>query len=87
MKYAKRYVEMWSSTPRMRAVRIGVPGSGRGGCDCRGATVVNILDTTGYCLPNEYGRRSYLVDHVPNIDRAIISTHCHNDLGMAGPIR
>ena len=49
-----------------------------------GATVVNIPDTTGYCLPNEYGAKiKYLVDNVPNIDRAIISTHCHNDLGMA----
>jgi 2-isopropylmalate synthase len=49
-----------------------------------GATVVNIPDTTGYCLPEEYGAKiKYLVDHVPNIDKAIISTHCHNDLGMA----
>jgi 2-isopropylmalate synthase len=49
-----------------------------------GATVVNIPDTTGYCLPEEYGRKiKYLMDHVPNINKAIISTHCHNDLGMA----
>ena len=49
-----------------------------------GATVVNIPDTTGYCLPNEYGAKiAYLKNHVPNIDKAIISTHCHNDLGMA----
>jgi 2-isopropylmalate synthase len=49
-----------------------------------GATVVNIPDTTGYCLPEEYGAKiRYLVENVPNIDRAIISTHCHNDLGMA----
>lgn len=49
-----------------------------------GATVVNIPDTTGYCLPQEYGAKiKYLVDNVPNIDRAVISTHCHNDLGMA----
>ncbi len=49
-----------------------------------GATVVNIPDTTGYCLPEEYGAKiKYLVDNVSNIDRAIISTHCHNDLGMA----
>ncbi|MBQ9177044.1 MAG: 2-isopropylmalate synthase [Bacteroidaceae bacterium] len=49
-----------------------------------GATVVNIPDTTGYCLPAEYGEKiKYLVDHVDGIDRAIISTHCHNDLGMA----
>ncbi len=49
-----------------------------------GATVVNIPDTTGYTLPEEYGKKiKYLMDHVPNIDRAVISTHCHNDLGMA----
>lgn len=49
-----------------------------------GATVVNIPDTTGYCLPSEFGAKiKYLCDHVQNIDKAIISTHCHNDLGMA----
>ena len=49
-----------------------------------GATVVNIPDTTGYCLPNEYGAKiKYLMEHVDSIDKAIISTHCHNDLGMA----
>ena len=49
-----------------------------------GATVVNIPDTTGYCLPDEYGAKiEYLVNNVPNIDKAIISTHCHNDLGLA----
>jgi 2-isopropylmalate synthase len=49
-----------------------------------GATVVNIPDTTGYCLPEEYGQKiKYLKDNVPNIDKATISTHCHNDLGMA----
>ena len=49
-----------------------------------GATVVNIPDTTGYCLPQEYGDKiKYLMEHVDGIDRAIISTHCHNDLGMA----
>ena len=49
-----------------------------------GATVVNIPDTTGYTLPDEYGKKiKYLVDHVSNIDKAVISTHCHNDLGMA----
>ncbi|MDO9341247.1 MAG: 2-isopropylmalate synthase [Bacteroidales bacterium] len=49
-----------------------------------GATVVNIPDTTGYCLPEEYGAKiKYLKENVPNIDKAIISTHCHNDLGMA----
>ena len=49
-----------------------------------GATVVNIPDTTGYCLPSEYGAKiAYLKNNVPNIDKAVISTHCHNDLGMA----
>lgn len=49
-----------------------------------GATVVNIPDTTGYCLPHQYGEKiSYLVNNVPNIDKAIISCHCHNDLGLA----
>jgi 2-isopropylmalate synthase len=49
-----------------------------------GATVINIPDTTGYTLPDEYGKKiKYLVDNVQNIDKAILSTHCHNDLGMA----
>jgi 2-isopropylmalate synthase len=49
-----------------------------------GATTVNIPDTTGYCLPYQYGEKiSYLVNNVPNIDKAIISCHCHNDLGVA----
>ncbi|MCQ2178939.1 MAG: 2-isopropylmalate synthase [Bacteroidales bacterium] len=49
-----------------------------------GATVVNIPDTTGYCLPSEYGAKiKYLIDHVDGIENAILSTHCHNDLGMA----
>lgn len=49
-----------------------------------GATVVNIPDTTGYCLPGQYGAKiAWLVNHVPNIDKAIISCHCHNDLGLA----
>ena len=49
-----------------------------------GATVVNIPDTTGYCLPSQYGEKiAYLMKHVGNLDRAILSCHCHNDLGMA----
>ena len=49
-----------------------------------GATVVNIPDTTGYCLPAEFGEKiKYLFEHVDGIDEAVISTHCHNDLGMA----
>ncbi len=49
-----------------------------------GADVVNIPDTTGYCLPHLYGKRiQYLVENVKNIDKAVISVHCHNDLGLA----
>lgn len=49
-----------------------------------GATVLNIPDTTGYCLPSEYGAKiKYLKEHVKGIDKAILSCHCHNDLGLA----
>jgi 2-isopropylmalate synthase len=49
-----------------------------------GADVVNIPDTTGYCLPHLYGKRiQYLFENVKNIHKATISVHCHNDLGMA----
>ncbi|NCO62557.1 MAG: 2-isopropylmalate synthase [Flavobacteriales bacterium] len=49
-----------------------------------GATVLNIPDTTGYCLPHEYGAKiKYLREHVKGIDNAILSCHCHNDLGLA----
>ena len=49
-----------------------------------GATVLNIPDTTGYCLPEDYGAKiKYLVENVKGIDKAIISCHCHNDLGLA----
>ncbi len=49
-----------------------------------GADVVNIPDTTGYCLPHLYGKRiQYLVENVKNIEKAVISVHCHNDLGLA----
>jgi len=49
-----------------------------------GATVVNIPDTTGYCLPYQYGEKiAFLKNNVPNIDKAVIACHCHNDLGLA----
>ena len=49
-----------------------------------GATVLNIPDTTGYCLPSEYGEKiKYLVDNVSGIENVTISCHCHNDLGLA----
>ncbi|WP_461533528.1 2-isopropylmalate synthase [Sinomicrobium sp.] len=49
-----------------------------------GATVLNIPDTTGYCLPEEYGAKiKYLRDHVKGIENATLSCHCHNDLGLA----
>ncbi len=85
VKYAKRYVE---------DVEFYCEDAGRteNGYLARvveavikaGATVVNIPDTTGYCLPNEYGEKiKFLMENVNNIDKAILSTHCHNDLGMA----
>jgi 2-isopropylmalate synthase len=85
VKYAKRYVE---------DVEFYAEDAGRTDNEYlarvieavikAGATVVNIPDTTGYCLPNEYGAKiKYLMEHVDSIDKAIISTHCHNDLGMA----
>ncbi|MDR3061138.1 MAG: 2-isopropylmalate synthase [Dysgonamonadaceae bacterium] len=49
-----------------------------------GATVVNIPDTTGYCLPSEYGEKiKFLMENVNGVHQAVLSTHCHNDLGMA----
>ncbi len=49
-----------------------------------GATTVNFPDTVGYAIPHEFGAKiKYLVEHIPNIHKAIISVHCHNDLGLA----
>jgi 2-isopropylmalate synthase len=49
-----------------------------------GATTVNIPDTTGYCMPWEFGEKiKYLMDHVKGIENVIVSVHCHNDLGLA----
>ena len=49
-----------------------------------GATVVNVPDTTGYCFPEEYGNKiKYIFEHAANAHQAIISIHCHNDLGLA----
>jgi 2-isopropylmalate synthase len=49
-----------------------------------GATVVNIPDTTGYCLPTEYGEKiKFLMENVKGVQNIVLSTHCHNDLGMA----
>lgn len=49
-----------------------------------GATTVNVPDTTGYCLPQQYGDKiAYLINNVSNIDKAVVSCHCHNDLGLA----
>src|SRR3984957_7335829 len=85
VKHARKYVE---------DVEYFLEDSGRADRDylCRvieavikaGATVINIPDTTGYTTPDEYGALiGYVAEHVPNIDRATISVHCHNDLGMA----
>lgn len=84
VKYAKRYVEdvefyaedagRTDNAYLARVVQAVINA---------GATVVNIPDTTGYCLPTEYGAKiKYLIDHV-DMKNAILSTHCHQDLGMA----
>ncbi len=85
VKYAKKYVE---------DVEFYAEDAGRTENDYlarvveavikAGATVVNIPDTTGYCLPQFYGEKiRYLKENVKGIEKAILSTHCHNDLGMA----
>lgn len=49
-----------------------------------GATTVNIPDTTGYCLPHQYGEKiKFLMENVKHVDKAVLSCHCHNDLGLA----
>jgi 2-isopropylmalate synthase len=85
VKYAKSFVE---------DVEFYAEDAGRADLDflCQlveaviaaGATVVNIPDSTGYCLPHQYGAKiKYVFDHVPNVHKATISVHCHNDLGLA----
>ncbi len=85
VKYAKKYVE---------DVEFYAEDAGRADIEflakmveaviAAGATVVNIPDTNGYCLPDQYGSKIlYLKENVKNIDKAIISVHCHNDLGLA----
>jgi 2-isopropylmalate synthase len=85
VKYAKKYVEdvefYCEDAGRTDAVYLArvVEAVIRAG-----ATVVNIPDTTGYCLPSEYGEKiRFLMENVTGIDRIVLSTHCHNDLGMA----
>ena len=76
---------MWNFMPKMPAVPIINIWQRLWRLLCKaGATVVNIPDTTGYTLPEEFGKKiKYLKDHVKGIDDVIIATHCHNDLGMA----
>jgi len=85
VKYAKKYVE---------DIEFYAEDAGRADIEflakmveaviAAGATVVNIPDTNGYCLPDQYGSKIlYLKENVKNIDNAIISVHCHNDLGLA----
>jgi 2-isopropylmalate synthase len=85
VKYAKKYVE---------DIEFYAEDAGRADIEylakmveaviAAGATVVNIPDTNGYCLPDQYGSKIlYLKENVKNIHKAIISVHCHNDLGLA----
>ncbi len=85
VKYAKRYVEdvEFYAEDAGRADNAYLASVVEAAIKA-GATVVNIPDTTGYCLPHQYGEKiRYLMENVSNIHKAIISTHCHNDLGMA----
>ncbi len=85
VKYAKRYVE---------DVEFYAEDAGRTDNEYlarvveavikAGAKTVNLPDTTGYCLPEQYGAKiKYLMENVPNVHQAILSAHCHNDLGLA----
>lgn len=85
VKYAKKFVE---------DIEFYCEDAGRADIDfltqmveaviAAGATVVNIPDTTGYTLPWQFGARiKHLMENVKNVDQAIISVHCHNDLGLA----
>jgi 2-isopropylmalate synthase len=85
VKYAKKFVE---------DVEFYAEDAGRTGNEylarvveaviAAGATVVNIPDTTGYCIPEEFGAKiKYLIENVKGVHKAVIATHCHNDLGMA----
>ena len=89
VKYAKRYVE---------DVQFYAEDAGRTDNEylarvveaviAAGATVVNIPDTTGYCLPDEFAAKiRYLMENVRGIDKVTIATHCHKDLGMASRCR
>lgn len=85
VKYAKKYVEdiEFYAEDAGRADNVFLAQMVEAVIDA-GATVVNIPDTTGYCMPYEFGAKiRYLMEHVRNIDKAIISAHCHNDLGLA----
>jgi 2-isopropylmalate synthase len=85
VKYAKRFVEdvEFFAEDAGRA-DIHYLGQMIEAVIAAGATVVNIPDTNGYCLPNQYGEKiKFLKENVQNIDKAIISVHCHNDLGLA----
>jgi len=85
VKYAKRYVE----DVEFYAEDAGRTDNAYLAKVCEevikaGATVLNIPDTTGYCLPEEYGQKiKYLKENVKGIEKAILSCHCHNDLGLA----
>lgn len=85
VKYAKRFVE---------DVEFYAEDAGRADVEylarvveaviAAGATVVNLPDTTGYCMPSDYGAKiRFIIENVSNVHKAILSTHCHNDLGMA----
>ena len=85
VKYAKRYVEdvEFYAEDAGRADKVFLAKMVEA-VIAAGATVVNIPDTTGYCLPEVYGEKiKFLMENVKGVHKAILSCHCHNDLGMA----
>ncbi|MBN1781197.1 2-isopropylmalate synthase [bacterium] len=85
VRYAKQYTEI---------VEFSAEDAGRSDVDflCQifeavidaGATIINVPDTVGYAIPDEFGRLvRYIIEHVPNIGKTVVSVHCHNDLGLA----
>ncbi|MDO4539538.1 MAG: 2-isopropylmalate synthase [Syntrophomonadaceae bacterium] len=85
VKYAKRYCEQVEfSAEDASRTEVGFLAQVTTAVIDAGATVVNLPDTVGYGLPEEFGQFiAEVMRRVPNMDKAIISTHCHNDLGMA----
>ena len=84
VSFARQFTDDVEWSAKMPAVRRLTPCANVETAIDAGARVINIPDTVGYAMPDEYAAQiAMLFERVPNIDQAIISTHCHNDLGVA----